>query len=110
MILRSFHLTALRHKECVMATQQLILSLMLATLVFSIAGNATGRLVRTKQVFASRLEAKSAFGPFHTCASSYYFYSKLLCIQRRRNSAASMTMASAKPHNGHKPKRATHQA
>lgn len=93
-----------------MTTQQLILSLVLATVVFSIAGTATGHLVRTNQVSASRLQVKSASCPFHICASSYYFYSKLLCIQRRRNSAASMTMPSARPHSGHKPYRATHQA
>jgi hypothetical protein len=54
-----------------MTTQQLILSLELTTMVFSIARNATGRQVRTKPVSASRLQAKSALGPFHTCASSY---------------------------------------
>ena len=58
-----------------MTTQQLILSLVLATVVFSIAGTATGHLVRTNQVSASRLQAKSASGPFHTCVSSYFFNS-----------------------------------
>ena len=36
-------------------------------------------------------------------SKSYYFYSISITLQRRRVSAASSTMASASPHNGHRP-------